>query len=240
MSDIEFIEPVAAPDLSGFDADALHSAPVEVAPDNSAGSKPAPKKRKPRVTRKPAQPVASAPPASYEEDFGPEDEAIQAPPPDDDPKQRRILLADLARGKDLFPDIYKLVVRKKPEGLAVADLKLLKEELDMAINTRTSRGAFKYVLNAGLYAVETKLAPAIGQNWNGLTHVFNENSAYKDILKELEYKYGASKYVAPELKLLIAVAGVGNTLNQQNKMAALSRAASSRNDVMPENLAQDL
>lgn len=238
MSDIEFIEPVAAPDLSGFDADALHSAPVEVAPDNSATPKAAPKKRKPRVSRKPA-PV-SAPPTSYEEDFGADDEAIPAPPPDDDPKQRRILLADLARGKDLFPDIYKLVVRKKPEALALADLKLLKEELDMAINTRTSRGAFKYVLNAGLYAAETKLGPAIGQNWNGLTHVFNENPAYKDILKELEYKYGASRYVAPELKLLIAVAGVGNTLNQQNKLAAISRATASRNDIVQDNLAQDL
>ena len=206
------VKPSNIPDLQDFDADALEDdLNGEIEPDRRAAE---------------PEPIN---PAVYE-DPGPE-------PEPDDPAARRLAIAELDRARGLFPDVYKQVVGKTNiEELTVSELRAFFEDIKLAVNLRTSSGAFKYIFNGGLDLMEKVVAPRVGQNWTGLTTVFNENPQFSDIVKELELKWGTARYIPPEVKLVFAVVGVTQALNAHHKAGALRQAAAHSTDSIRDNV----
>lgn len=141
---------------------------------------------------------------------------------EEDIRARRLLLAEMARGKILYPDTYAQVVVEDIQMMSLEQLRVLHADFDLAINLRSNSATFKFLAQQGIGMIES-LGPKMGKDWTGLTICVNNSQPLQEVIKELEWKYGTSKYVPPEAKLAIGLFGLCNALDAHNKEIAMAK-----------------
>jgi hypothetical protein len=159
------------------------------------------------------------------------------PPPEMTPEFKASLLDRIASYRERFVHLKKrnnVTIKSSPEEV-VDELR----HIEMQLGSRSdgsSGGMMLCAAMAGLEALTENVYNPLDLKLTGLTQVTRDNMGqFQDILDELMIKYGTGFYVSPEMRLLVAVAGLVTTVHAANsknpKLAEMMQRAGQRASV---------